>query len=124
MFGSEVNLDLLANASRFLRFKGLVERGEAMCVQVVHHEHDFLCVWIMDIDEFTEHLCEIVFRAMGADRHVPLASQRFKAQEKTTHALSLIFVVKTLHLPWRSRHRETCFAHELFAGFIQAHEAR
>src|SRR6266566_2240302 len=120
MLGCVVDLEFLANVPGFLRFKRLVERGEIVRIQVIQHEHDFLGVWVIHINEVVQYVSKILLGAMGTHCHMPPAPEWFKAHEQATDSLSLIFVVRALNLSRLSRERHTCFADQLLARFIQA----
>ena len=119
MFGCVVDLDLLANAPGFLRFKGLVERGKIMRVEVIQHQDDLLRIRVLDINEVAKDLGKILLRAMRAHRHMPLARQWLKAHEEVTRALSLLFVVKALDLPRFGWDGHPCRTSQLLARFVQ-----
>ena len=99
MFGCVVDLDLLANAPGFLRFKGLVERGKIMRVEVIQHQDDLLRLRVLDINEVAKDLGKscLVRCALTVTCRLPVSGS--KHMKRLSPALSLIFVVKALDLP-------------------------
>src|SRR5947209_4192364 len=100
VFGSIMNLQLLTEALRFLWGKHLIESRWRMRIQVIHHQHDLLGLWIMHVDELTHKFSPIHFRSSPCHLDVALASQRFTGHEEVTDALPFIFVVILFQVSW------------------------
>jgi len=92
-----------------------------MCIELILDDHDLVCMWKMNIYQFSHTFCPICFRTSRSYFHVPPILERSEEHEQIGNSFALVFVVISL---WFSRlHGQglTCFSHQLLWALIEAH---
>ena len=90
-----------------------------MGIEIIHHQNDFFCFGIQNVDKLSNDFSEINLGAPFGDGHVSLAGKRFEEHEKIRRAVALILVIESFCLSPRRRNGLSDFLHQLFARFIQ-----
>jgi hypothetical protein len=71
-----MNLEFLQETARFGWRKGLVERRGSVGVEIVHHQHEFFGLGVMDIDSFADEVSPILTGATLGDFDLSPPCQR------------------------------------------------
>src|SRR5579872_7172450 len=115
-----MNFQSVNQASSFGWFKGFVQRSRRMRVQVIHHQHDLLGVWVVNVDQVFDDLREINSSPLVGDNHFAPPTNWFIEHEQSTDPIPLIFVIETRWPTTSHRHRDAFFTYQLKAGLVQA----
>ncbi len=115
-----VELKAIDQPASFVRFKCLVERRWAMCIEIIQHHDELVSFRILDIRQLPHRLGPINARPPVSDMYMPLASQRLKEHEEGGYSFSFVFVGEALYLPSFSQQRCVLVGDELCIGFIHA----
>lgn len=115
-----MDLKALSKTPGYIRRKCFIKRRHGMSVQVIHHQSDLLCFWIMNLKQFPDLVCPVNPSSSFTDRYMPPACQWFCEDEDAAGSISDIFTVLTLR-PSRF-HRDRCsgFSKKLVWLFIHA----
>jgi hypothetical protein len=93
-----------------------------MRVQIVQHHADPLGRRVVPIRQFPQGFGPLRGRAPRGDPHLAPAGERLRKQKQMGHTVPLVLI---LLAPWLTRfggQRNSCFADELFTGFIQTED--
>ena len=90
-----MKLQPIQNAFRFGRLKDLIEGGWGMGVEIVHHQHDLVCVRKDIIDQVAHTMSKIDFGSLFGHFDVTPPSQRLKENEEIASAVAFVLVIKT-----------------------------
>ncbi len=115
-----VDLQLLSDASCLSRFECLVQAGGGMRVQLIHHQHNLLCLSVPPVHQILDEPGPVTAAAAVGHLHMTPASQRLKGHEQIRRSIAHILAVITHRHPrlrwqWRSN-----FTDQLLAGLIHA----
>ncbi len=99
MDGREVKLQPSQNPTRFGGFKGFIERGSDMDIQVVQHQANLQCLRKMHIHQRFHLQGEVAFGAPLGDRDVPPALTRAESDEQIGRAFTPVVIVIAAALP-------------------------
>ena len=91
VFGCVVYLQPLSYTPRLRRLERLVQRGQPVRVEVVHHQHDSLSVRVVLIDQSLYHMRPVHLRATLSDLYPTLPFQGREQYEQTAHSIALVF---------------------------------
>src|SRR5690242_3781793 len=114
-----MDLQLFDEAARLGGREGGVQGGWCMDVEVVHHQHEALGVWVVPIHHVTHQVRPVLQGAPLGHLDMPPAAQRLADQKQVTDAVAYILVVFT---PWpsgRSGQRLARITQHLPTGLIQ-----
>src|SRR5215210_4313439 len=100
MLWSVVDLQLRSDAPGLGRGERLIEGGGSMGVEVVHHQHYSLGLWVVDLYKLLYAVRPIDLRSSLGDAAVAPAGQRFGNDEEVGRPLTLILVVLTGCSSW------------------------
>ena len=84
--GGVVYLQPLSDTPRLGRLERLVQRGQAMSVQVVHHQHDPIFVRVVLIDQSLYHMSPVHFRATLSDLDSPPSGTHHPSEQEHADA--------------------------------------
>ena len=118
MNGSVVDFQALYDPSGLSRFKSFIQRRNRVNVQIVHDQHDFFTVAVMDIHQFTQKVGKIYCGSGMGKFYDSFAGQRFKGNKQVHHAAAavlVIFPLQTSRFCW-----DASFLNQLPVCFIQA----
>ena len=93
MFWRVMDLKLLRNTVCLLRWKRFVERGGSMCIQVIHHQNDFIRIGVGFINKPLQLKRPITSRSARISMRFAPTAQRLCEHKYGTRALSDIFAV-------------------------------
>ena len=89
---------VLRNTECFLRRKCLVERGDCMSIQIIHHQNDFLRVRVCFIHQPLHLMCPVGGSSTREGMGFTPATQRFGEHKYGTRAFSDVFAVILLNM--------------------------
>ena len=89
-----------------------------MNIQIIHNQHDFFTVAIMDFHQLTQEMGKIQGCSGVSQLYHSLASQRFKRNKQIGHTAAAVFIILSLWISglWRN----TPLLNELPVRLIQA----
>src|SRR5713101_501120 len=119
MKGSVMDLQLLRQSPGFCWFKGLIEGGGRVRVQIVHDQDDLVGLGIVHVDQLAHKVCPVDFGAPLPDLEKALARQRFEGDIDVTPAIGIILIVDSLGMAWLHGQGLPQFRDQLFSPFIQ-----
>ena len=119
MFRGVMDFQLFNDAACFCWSKGLVERGELVCVQVIHHNDDPLCMGEMDVDQVTHTVSEVNHGSPLSHFDMSPRLQRRKENKEIADAVAFIFVIIFGYITRAWRQRQTSLLGQLFATLIK-----
>src|SRR5215472_3621300 len=93
MFGGVMDLETLTKPAGFCNGKDLVERGQRVHIQVIHHQDDLLGLWRVLVRQAADKLGPILFGPLRSDHREALTSQRLTGEKHVTHALPFVLIV-------------------------------
>ena len=91
VFGSVVYFQPLSDTPRLGGLERLVQSGQPVRVEVVHHQHDPISFSAVFIDQSLYHMRPVHFRATLSDLYPTPSSQRREQHEQATHPVALVF---------------------------------
>src|ERR687896_879722 len=91
-----------------------------MRVQVVLHQHDFLCPGIADVHQVLDRLCIIHRGAPRCHQHLAPTRQRLEHHEQVPRAMAFVLIVDALRASGCRRERRADILHQLLGPFIKA----
>src|SRR4051794_21316995 len=115
-----VDLQLLGDPPRLLRRERLVERGQLVRVQVVHHQDHLLRLLVHLLHQPADHLGEVHGGPPIGDTDGTPAQERFGDHEEVGRAVAGVLVVVPLGLARLGRDRLDHLADELLARLVEA----
>ena len=115
-------LQTLSYTPRLRRLERLVQRGQPVRVEVVHHQHDPFSVRVVLIDQSLYHMRPVHLRATLPDLDSTLPFQGREQYEQTAHSIALVFVVVGRHRAGRCGTGHSRLLDLLFARLIHAHQ--
>jgi hypothetical protein len=98
MFWCVVPLNLAGDAASLSRSKALIQAGRMMDVQIVYDEDNPFRVWIDNIHQVAQDLCEVEIGSPFPHPYASEATQWLHSQEECAGAMPLILVVLSLGL--------------------------
>src|SRR5574341_2293525 len=119
MLGRVMKDQAPGNAVSFGGFKGFIERGQLVDVEIIHDHLDALGIGIADIHQPAHLVSKVLSGAVLGDFDVSPVGQRLKEQEQVARPVALIFIVHAPHLTgqgWKAG-----LFNQLLAAFIHAH---
>src|SRR5487761_2052022 len=122
MVGCVVHIDLAGNPMGFCRFEGLIERGNGVRVEVIHHQGDHFGGREMYIDQILHEAGPVQSGAMIRDGDIAPGQQGSESQKQIVHAMSFILAVVAQRLAGFHRQRLAHVGQHLFARLIHAHQ--
>src|SRR5580698_5783551 len=120
MLGRVDDLQALNQPTRLLGRKGLVQRTQAVGVEVVHHQRDSLRLRSMDIDQLANRFGPVDPGALIGHHEMPPADQRLCEREHVGRSIALVLIVETLTSAGRGAKRSLRFDGQLLAQLIHA----
>ena len=90
-----------------------------MRIEIIHHQHDFLGMGVMKINDLTHKQNPVLFGAPLAHLHLTGSCFWFHTYEEATHSFPFIFVVHPLIDPFFHRKWLSGMSQKLFTSFIQ-----
>src|ERR1035437_5034886 len=121
MLGCVMKFKAIGQPSGFFRLTGLVERGGRMGVEVIHHDHNFLCLGIDHIRKVLHGVRPIFSGALVGDFDKAHSHQRLKEHKQVCDPFPLGFVILSLGLTRLNRNGVSQIGQQLFTGFIHTH---
>src|SRR5215213_7141738 len=121
MLWSVVDLQLRSDAPGLGRGERLIECGGSMGVEVVHHQHYSLGLWVVDLYKLLYAVRPIDLRSSLGDAAVAPAGQRFGNDEEVGRPLTLILVVLTGCSSWVGGKWLSNLRYKLLALLIEAY---
>ena len=91
-----------------------------MGVEIIHHQHKFLALWIMHIDQFTDEMGPILADPMLGNFHLSPPRQRFTGKIQLAHSCGFKQVIKAFRLSWLHRLTLLFLSEKLFGTFVHA----
>lgn len=116
--GSVVNFQPLYDPSGLSRFKSFIQGRNRVNVQIVHDQHNFFTMAVMDIHQFMQKMGKIYCSSGVCKFHNPFAGQRFKGNKQIHHATAAVLVIFPFHTSWFCW--DALFLNQLLVCFIQA----
>ena len=113
-----MDLEALRQGKRLLGGEGVVERGDAVGVEVVHHQHDGLGVGIVHGQQPFDLVGPVDLGALGLGVGAPPAAERFGPDEDRAGAAAEVLVVLFAVLAGRGRDRVSDVVEELIGLLI------
>ncbi len=93
-----------------------------MSVEVVHHDHNFLCQGIVVIRKFLHGNRPIFSRTLIGDFDKSLSHQRLKEHKQIGYTFPFVLIIDPLRLSRLSRQGFIYIREQLFAGLIHAYQ--
>jgi putative transposase len=88
-----VNFKALCQAKCFFRGKGFIERRYYVRIEIVHHQNDFLGIWILTVQNPLNAMCPVYLCSVLKRFHISPATKRLCENENATCALTFVFAV-------------------------------
>jgi hypothetical protein len=120
VLGSQVDLELVAEALGLGGWEGFVERGGSMSAELIHHQDDLLGLGMADIDEVLDLPRPIDSSAPSGHGELACAEQRLGETEDVGDTSANILVVVALGSACLGRYWDAGLADELSGHLIQA----
>lgn len=121
MFGSVTDFKPFGQASGLGRFKGFIELGNAVSVEIIHNQPYHDCLRVSFI-EHTLYLHRPIFHCPTlADRNMSFSRKRLNFHKYLSYSISNVFIVypeRATRLAWDWL---SYFTNQLFAGLIHAY---
>ena len=89
-----------------------------MGVEIIHHQHDFLCVGRVDIHQFANEGRPILARSMLGDFHITLSYQWLTGQKDLAHPAGFKCVIDSFGVSWLQRQALSFVMEKQFCTFI------
>lgn len=116
--GCMMDFQTLCDLPSYVRLKGFIQRRNGMDIQIIHDQHNFFTVVIMDFCQLTQEMGKIHGCPGVSQFHHSLAGQRFKRNEQVSHTVAAVFIILPL---WTSGlRRNPPLLNELPIRLIQA----
>src|SRR5258708_24423044 len=122
VLGRVMNLQLVGQALRLRRSEGLIERGRAVRIQLIHDQHDGFRLGIAYVDQILDGVRPIDPGALVGHLDPPLTAQGLVEDEQIGHAVAAVFGIEARGLPRLNRERQPRLADQLFADLVHAHQ--
>src|SRR5215210_1870032 len=118
--GCVVDLQLRSDAPGLGRDERFIQGGWGMGVEVVHHQHYSLGLWVVDLYRLLYAVRPVDLRSPLGDADVAPASQRLANDEEVGRSVALVLVVLTGSPPSRDGEWLPYLREKLLALLIQA----
>ena len=69
-----------------------------MRIEVIHHEHNFLCLGVMHVHQFANEVCPVLTGSVLSDFDETFSSQWFTGQENLAHPCCFKRVIDSFRL--------------------------
>lgn len=119
VLGRVHELEAIPQRLGLLRREGLVQRGRAVRVEVVHHQRDALGLRVLRGNRLDEVRPVDLGPALGDLGHAP-SGQWFASHEDVAYAQAPVLVVLALGPPWRRPDRLARLAYQLARRLVHA----
>src|SRR6185369_6137063 len=119
MLGCIVKLQLLPNAVRLCRGKGLIERGELVDIEIVQDYPDHLGLGVALIDQPLHLVSEVLHGTLCRYRHVPPPRLGLTEEKEIAGAVAFVFIIIARCLSGLDWQRLAGLPNQLFTGFIK-----
>src|SRR5436190_20555326 len=113
-----MNLHFLDQPSRGWSVKCLIKGREDVRIQVIHHQDNFFCIPIMNINHFLHGCCPVFLGSLLRHLEIPFTSQRLTGHKETTGSFPFILVILPFWFSLFHWKRGACFCQQLFTSLI------
>src|SRR5579859_1355554 len=120
VFGSRVKFELAGDAACFGRWKGGVQRGDLVGVEIVQHDANDLRIGIAFVHQPLHLVCKVDRRAPLGDGDMAPASQRLDHHKHIASAVAAVFVIHFASSARRCRYRFARMVEQLQRPLVEA----